>query len=503
MRAERFARQLELGLFPPGTLLPPRNHEAGHDVRAWSEHTNDEQALFARYMEVYAAMVDNVDQNLARLLGAIEALGDRDNTVVIFTSDNGATEEGGPTGSRSYYKRFGGFGAMTGWNLDVERDPELIGGPQALVHYPRGWGMASNTPFRLYKSTTHAGGVRVPLVVSWPSGIPSRDRGTMRHQYQYVTDLYPTILDLVALPPRADRDGASFADAIARGASCSTHFEQYSECFGNRSFYRDGWKLVALHQRGRPYEDGEWELYDITSDPTEVADRAGERPDKVRELADGWESAASDNQVFPLDDGTGLLQLLRRPDDEAFHREVRLLPGTPTLERYRSQQLIAFRDFIIDIELDHGRDDEGVLVAHGDQGGGYVIYVEGAELHVAYNHYGEMFRLDGGTLAAGLRTVRFRAGAGAGFTWDFELAIDGNEVASMPGAQMLLGFAPFQGIDVGIDRRSPVAWDLYERHRSFPYTGRLVAVTYRPGPAAPYDPQHLVEAIRAAGRAAQ
>ncbi len=140
VREARFARQIELGLFPPGTALPPRNHEAGHDVQAWTEYSDEERALFARYMEVYAAMVDNVDQNLARLLDAIAALGDLDDTVVVFTSDNGATEEGGATGSRSYFKRFGGFGGLTGWNLDVDRDPELIGGPQTLVHYPAGGG---------------------------------------------------------------------------------------------------------------------------------------------------------------------------------------------------------------------------------------------------------------------------------------------------------------------------------------------------------------------------
>jgi len=503
VRDARFARQLDLGLFPPGTPLSPRNHEAGHEVRAWAEHSEEERALFARYMEVYAAMVDNVDQNLARLLATIEALGDLEDTVVVFTSDNGATEEGGATGSRSYYKKFGGFTGMTGWDLDVDRDPELIGGPQMLVHYPRGWGMASNTPFRLYKTSTHAGGVRVPFVVSWPSGIPVDDRGGLRHQYQYVTDLYPTILDLVGLPAREDRDGSSFAAAVVDGATASTHLEQYSECFGNRSFYRDGWKLVALHQRGAPYDDGEWELYDITADPTEVVDRAAERPEAVRQLADAWESAAWANQVFPLDDGTGLLQLLRRPDDEVFHREVRILPGTPTLERYRSQQLIAFRDFTVDIELDHGPGDEGVLVAHGDQGGGYVVFVEHGHLHLAYNHYGEMHHLAGGLLAAGPRTVSLRAVAGERFTWDLELAVDGAAVSALPATPMLLGFAPFQGVDVGIDRRSPVSWNLYERHRSFPYSGHLVAVTYRPGAAAPYDPQNLVEAIRAAGRAGQ
>ncbi len=503
IRRERFERQQELGLFPAGTALPARNSEPGHEVAPWDDHTGEEQARFARYMEVYAAMVDNVDQNLARLLEAIEALGDLDNTVVVFTSDNGATEEGGPTGSRSYYKQFGGFRGLTGWDGDVPRDPELIGGPRALVHYPRGWGMASNTPFRLYKSSTHAGGVRVPMIVSWPRGIPAAHHGMMRTQYQYVTDLFPTILDLAGVDAPTDRDGFSFAEAVSSGAGTSTHPEQYSECFGNRSFYSNGWKLVSLHTRGAPYDDTEWELYDLASDPTETLDLAAEQPAKVKELSEAWERSAHENLVFPLDDGTGLLQLLRRPDEQAFYREVRILPGTPTLERYRSQKLIALRDFEIEAEVDYRTGDRGVLVAHGDQGGGYSLYVEDGVLTFAYNQYGEMRFVDGRCLPAGARSVAIRAKAGPRFTWDFEILVDGSVVGALEGSEMLIGFAPFQGIDVGIDRRSPVAWSVFEKHGPFPYTGDLTAVTYRPGAPAQYDPQRLVEAIRVAGRRGQ
>ncbi|MEZ5247615.1 MAG: arylsulfatase [Acidimicrobiales bacterium] len=503
VREDRFARQIDKGIFPAGTPMSPRNHERGHEVRAWDDHTDDERSVFARYMEVYAAMVDNVDQNLARLMDAIEQLGDAENTVVIFTSDNGGTEEGGATGSRSYFKRFGGAGAMTGWNLDVPRDPELIGGPQTLVHYPRGWGMASNTPFRLYKSSTHAGGVRVPMIVSWPGGIPEADRGGVRDQYQYVTDLFPTILDLAGLPPGDDIDGVTFADAVVAGATASTHLEQYSECFGNRSFYRDGWKLVALHARGAPYDGSDWELYDIVADPTETVDLAAERPDKVAELADAWEESAWENAVFPLDDGTGLLQVLRRPDDARFHEPVRLLPGTPTLERYRSQKLIAFRDFVVEVELDHPDGADGVLVAHGDQGGGYSLYIEDAVLRFGYNHYGELSFADAGVLSPGHHIVELRATVGKRYTWDFAVTVDGVERATLPATPMLLGFAPFQGVDVGIDRRSPVIWSVYEAHGAFPYAGQLTAVTYRPGAAAPYDPQNLVAMMQAAGRSGQ
>ena len=503
IREQRFARQLARGLFPEGTEMAPRNHEPGHEVQPWDEHDVEEQARFARYMETYAAMVDNVDQNLGRLLDVIDALGDADNTVVIFTSDNGATEEGGATGSRSYFKQFGGLGAMTGWELDTPRDPDLIGGPRVLAHYPRGWGMASNTPFRLYKRSTHAGGVRVPMIVSWPGGTPADAQGTVRPQYQYVTDLFATVLELVGAPPVADQDGASFAAAVTDGATASTHLEQYSECFGNRSFYRDGWKLVANHRRGAPYDESEWELYDITADPTEIHDLAAVERERVRELADAWEAAAWDNQVFPLDDGTGLLQVLRRPDDARFHEPVRILSGTPTLERYRSQRLIAFRSFAVDIELDHAAGDAGVLLAHGDQGGGYSVYVDDGELTFAYNHYGDVTLVAAGPLAPGPHAITLTADATGRFLWDFTVRVDGDEVAALPQAPILLGFAPFQGIDVGIDRRSPVVWDVFERHGPFPYSGRLQAVTYRPGPAADYDPERLVAAMRDAGRAGQ
>ena len=503
VREARFAEQIERGLFPAGTAMAPRNHEPGHDVQAWEDHSDEEQARFARYMEVYAAMVDNVDQNLARLLETIDQLGDADNTVVIFTSDNGATEEGGATGSRSYFKQFGGLGPMTGWELDTPRDPDLIGGPRVLAHYPRGWGMASNTPFRLYKRSTHAGGVRVPMVVSWPAGIPEAERGAIRPQYQYVNDVFSTVLDLAGVDSIEGRDGASFADAVRGPVLESTHLEQYSECFGNRSFYRDGWKLVANHRRGAPYDDAEWELYDIESDPTETLDLAADRPDKVRELAHAWEDAAWDNQVFPLDDGTGLLQLLRRPDDARNHEPVRILPGTPTLERYRSQRLIAFRSFAVDVEVDHRDGDAGVLVAHGDQGGGYSLYVDDGILHFAYNHYGDVTVVPAGSLPSGATTVTLEAEAGGRFLWNFSVLVDGATIATLPDTPILLGFAPFQGIDVGIDRRSPVVWDLYERHGPFPYSGDLIAVTYRPGPAADYDPEQLVDAMRAAGRAGQ
>ena len=466
------------------TRLPPRNHEAGHEVQAWDDHSDEEQALFARYMEVYAAMVDNVDQNLARLLDTIDALGDLENTVVIFTSDNGGTEEGGATGSRSYYKKFGGFTGMTGWNLDVDRDPELIGGPQMLVHYPRGWGMASNTPFRLYKSSTHAGGVRVPMVVSWPAGIPADDRGDparpvpVRHR-PLPHDPRP---GRAPGPRRPGRRPAS-PPPSPRAASGSTHLEQYSECFGNRSFYRDGWKLVALHRAWRALRRRRVGAVRHQR-PTRPrwSTWPPSRPDKVRELAEAWEAAAWDNQVFPLDDGTGLLQLLRRPDDEAFHRPVRLLPGHPDPRALP----VAAADRLPGLRHRHrararARRRRGARRPRRPgrrllglrRGRRAALRVQPLRRHGRCS--------TAGALPPGRTPVSLRAAAGAGFTWDFELCVDDAVVASMPGAQMLLGFAPVPGHRRG---HRPSLPGLVERVRA-PRRRSGTRVGWSPSPTGP------------------
>src|SRR5262249_20985363 len=296
-----------------GTRLPPRNAEVGFDVPAWDALPAEERDLLARYMEVYAAMVDNVDQNLGRLLATVEALGELDNTIVAFTSDNGGTAEGGRRGSSSYFSQFiHGLDLPPEWTRDVARDPALIGGPRAAIHYPRGWGMASNTPFRLYKGQTFAGGVRVPFVISWPAGLDAATAGEIRHPYQYVADLLPTLLELAQVERPAERagrpaqpiDGVSFAPVLHSADAPGTHFEPYAEQGGSRGFYRDGWKLLTLHRRGAPYDDREWQLFDVRKDPTETVNVAAEFPEKVQELAAAWEAAAWANTVFPLDDGS-------------------------------------------------------------------------------------------------------------------------------------------------------------------------------------------------------
>lgn len=491
LRERRLARQKELGLFPEHTPLPPRNWESGMEVPAWDSLTDEQRVLYARYMEVYAAMVDSVDQSLSRILETLERYGERENTIVVFTSDNGGTAEGGAEGTRSYFSRFVHLpNVPEDWEPDVNRDPELIGGPRAMVHYPRGWGMASNTPFRLYKGQTFAGGIRVPFLLSWPAGLGRK--GEVRDQYQYVTDVLPTVLDLIGLEhpgmrhnlPTKEIDGTSFAP-VARDGAPSTHPEQYSEFGGNLGYYRDGWKIISLRQFGTPPDQQAWQLFDVVNDPTELEDLAEKFPEKVTELAEAWERAAWENTVFPL--GAGM-DLVRRPDEDRFAEEVVLLPGTPHLERHRSQALINFREFraLADVHLREG--DEGVLVAHGDQGGGYSLYVEGGRVRAAYNCYGELHELDAGPVPLGDHVIGIGSTPKEGYRCDFRVTIDGEEVARLDDLWLLVGMAPFSGIDVGANRGGPVHWGVYERHGSFRFSGELRSVRYVPGEPAAYDP---------------
>ncbi|WP_067670351.1 arylsulfatase [Nocardia miyunensis] len=498
LRQNRFAAQKAQGLFPEGARQRTRNTEPGYDAREWDSLTPQEQRRFARYMEVYAAMVDNIDQSLGRLLDTVEQLGELDDTIVVFTSDNGGTAEGGPDGTRSYLAEFAHIDDPD-WVGDVPHDEELIGTARLGVHYPRGWGQASNTPFRFYKGQTFAGGVRVPFVVSWPKGLPA---GEIRHEYAYVTDLAPTLLELAGLQrptvrhglPAKDFDGVSAATVLLDGQAKSRHVEQYSEMTGHRGFYRDGWKLLALHEPGADVDDPRWQLFDVRTDPTELHDISSQFPDKVAELADAWDEAAWRNTVFPLLTRSDLA--LRRPEEARLSEPLRLLPGTPTLERYRSQRLIAYRDFTITVELAGYRTgDEGVLVAHGDPQGGYLLYIEDGRVVFGFNGYGR-YATTAARILPDAQSITLSAQVRPRLRWDFTIGIDGHRAAELPDQVQLAGMSPWTGISVGVDARGPVAWELRARRGPFRYSGELRAVTYTPGPVR--VPAGIAQAVEAA-----
>jgi arylsulfatase len=294
--------------------------------------------------------------------------------------------------------------------------------------------------------------------------------------------------------------GTTLAPALRDPDAPHPHTEQYFEMNGHRGFYRDGWEIVTRHMPLTDFGDHEWELYDLHADPTEVRNLASEEPERLASMAAAWEQAARDNQVYPLDEGTRLRYVVRPPYEEPFHAPVRIPRRAHTLERYRSQLLVQWRSFTVDVELVFRHGDRGVLVAHGDQGGGYSLHVDdGDELVFTYNGFGTMTELRAGVVPDGAMHVQLAVVAPGNWTWDVTVSIDDEVRAERKGFVMLGAMAPFCGIDVGVDRRSPVSWERWQRHGPDPFTGELAAVTYTPGEHAPDAGTHFVDLLREIG----
>jgi arylsulfatase len=458
-------------------------------------------------MEVYAAMVDNIDQNVGELVRTLDALGELDNTVFVFTSDNGASREGRDAGTFSYFRSATTLPDVSTQvsDQDVARI-DLIGGPRSWPHYPRGWAMACNTPFRLYKLTAYRGGNQVPLILSWPERVPNRGQ-VVRRQYTQITDILPTLVDLIGVPGLAERQGlaaeplagASFAATIDDPDAPSNHTEQYIEVVGHRGYYRDGWEIAAFRRPRTPFREDRWELFDAEADVNQRRDLAGEYPDRVEELARAWEAAAWENRVFPLEEGSRLSELLRPAANGRISHRLRLLAGTPTVDRECSSRLISGRSFRILVDFEYTGAEAGVLVAHGDQGGGYVLFIEDAALGFIYNDGLRSAAVPATPLSPGTTQVVLDAHAPGARRWDITVGFGGEPVHRLEGLEQFLGHCPYEGIDVGIDRRSPVSWDLYQRHGAFRFSGRIDAVTYEPGTLAPDAGAVLIEQARAVG----
>ena len=203
----------------PGTRLAPSDRS----TLPWSQTDPVNRALYARHQEVYAAMLDCVDQNIGRLVAYLGSIGELDNTIIVFASDNGGSYAGGPTGSMAKSRGFNGLPELP---PEVERARiDRLGGGSVYSLYPLGWGEVSNTPFPNFKSQTGAGGRRVSLAVSWPRMI--RDGGAIRRQFAHVTDLMPTLLDLAGVAPLVEirgrparaMDGVSFKSTLLDAAA--------------------------------------------------------------------------------------------------------------------------------------------------------------------------------------------------------------------------------------------------------------------------------------------
>ncbi len=468
-RQEWFDRQQAMGLLPAGTQLAPRNP----GVEPWDSLPENHRLLAARLQEAFAGFLSHTDEQIGRLVGALEALGQLDNTLLVLLSDNGASQEGGPFGVLNEWKFF---------NFLLESPDEAvahlddIGGPNSHTNYPWGWAQAGNTPFKWYKQNTHEGGVHVPCVVHWPAGIR---RTGQRDQFHHVNDIAPTVYEAVGVtPPEVYRGyrqlpvtGTSMRYSFDDPDAPSAKLVQYYEMMGHRAIYREGWKAVTRHQAGIPYDDDTWELYHLDEDRSECDDQAQARPELLAELVALWWEEAEAHGVLPLDDRTIEL-FAARFRDHSPHRQDRRYSYRPPLSRLPSQAgpAIGGRSFDLEATVERQAGEGGVLFASGSASSGLSLFVQDDHLVFDYNCFGEhhVVRSDA-TVPSGGSTlgVQFRRRGQEG---DVTLTVSGQPAGSMT-VPFVMRIISSLGSSVGRDQGSPVsaAYD-----GEFPFTGRLV-----------------------------
>ena len=309
MREETLARQLKAGIVPPGTTLAPKPPA----IRDWDALSADEKRLFARQAEVFAAFVDYTDHEIGRMLDAVAATGQADNTLVFYIAgDNGTSGEGGTNGMFNEYTYFNGV---------QETVPQLLklidkwGSPETYPHMASGWAVAFDAPFGWMKQVaSDFGGTRNGMVVSWPKRIQAT--GGIRTQFGHVIDVAPTILEAAGLPepkvvngtPQIPMEGTSLAYTFDDAQAKERHVTQYFEIAGNRAIYHDGWFARTIHKA--PWEpkprrglaEDTWELFDVRSDFSLSTDLAAKEPKKVEEMKALFMQEAAKHHVLPLDD---------------------------------------------------------------------------------------------------------------------------------------------------------------------------------------------------------
>ncbi len=318
IRARRYARQVELGLVPAGLTLPPI---AG--APNWDSLSDEERRVLAKKMAVYAGMLENVDDNVGRLMAYLEEIGEADNTLFLFVSDNGAD-------NNEQDKVFADWYAAN-FDLSYER----MGLKGSFVNYGAGWAGASGTPLFLFKGSASEGGMRVPFIVSGP-GVQS---GVKTDVFGYVSDITPTLLELAGVSRPSGSYGGRDVHPITgqsmlaflRGATDRIHAPDDAvvyELAGSAAVFRGDYKLM---RNNPPFGDKQWRLYRISDDPLELNDLAGTEPEIFAELIAAYERYSADVNLIEVPDDYHVLAQVQK--NVALNQAEEILDKVPvTLE---------------------------------------------------------------------------------------------------------------------------------------------------------------------------
>jgi arylsulfatase len=486
-RQKVFAKQKELGIIPADTVLS--RHDP--DVQDWDGLSADERRLYARMMEVFAGFLEHTDHYIGELIAFLKELGEYENTLIMVISDNGASAEGGPTGSINENKFFNNVPDSLEQNLAAIDE---IGSPKYFNHYAWGWTHAGNTPFRRWKRETYRGGTSDPFIISWPKGIQAR--GEVRSQYCHAIDMVPTVLDALEITPplqirgitQSPLQGFSLKSSFDDADAPALHVTQYFEMMGHRSIYHDGWRAVCpwpgtsfteagmffgapiSYEKLSELDAKGWELYNLKEDFAETNDLAASERERLIAMIGMWYVEAGKYNVLPID-SRGVLRLAEeRPQIAVNRKQYTYYAGTQMVPANAAPHLnnVPHTVSVHATVADGG--SEGVLFSMGGNDGGFTFYVQDGKLTYGYNYVAESrFKVQADSaIPAGDHVFSFEfiptgkpdIAHGKGVPATIKLFVDGEAVGSgdLPVTiPLALGLAA--GVSIGTDAGSPVMLD--------------------------------------------
>ena len=511
VRETIFANQKRLGIMPEDAKLTPWPK----GLPEWDSLSWDEKKLFIKQADVYGAYLAYADNEIGRVIQAVEDLGQLDNTLIIYIGgDNGASAEGMVNGTPNEFTTFNGVPVPV---KDQFLWYPFWGSDRTFPHFAAGWSWAMDTPFKWTKQVaSHFGGTAQGVAMSWPGHI--NDVGGIRRQFHHVIDIVPTIFEATGIPQpdtvngikQIPIEGVSMAYTWdkANASATTKHTTQYFEMLGNRAIYSDGW-VAATTPATLPWELSSaappdvitgytWELYNVQEDPTQFNDLAAKMPDKLKQLQDLFYSEAKKYNVLPLDNSTLSRWNAPRPNLTAG-RTVFTYSGELSGVPASAAPSILGKSYTITAEVtipEEGR-AEGMIVTEGGRFGGYGLFLSKGDLGIGRGKVVFLYNLldlkrtmwEGPELSAGKHTIVFDFkcdGPGLGKGGTGVLSVDGKEVAKKSMENTIpVTFPEDETFDVGLDTRSGVAMVEYRYDPPFKFTGKIDKLTFKLEPFTP------------------